>query len=246
MGEDGLGESQNKSLSLVLQEESVEECSEKEVPRVEEVCEWYNEECKTEYVKHCENNRREKRGVLQAIMLPFAIASQNPETTEAPARVRCYLSPTTTCRHNYDGSIDGECSTTYHRYCYRARSRRSATESEDCAQVPSKRCSLIPGAQEGAGVKVCRQVNLPKLEKVCENSRVLRHEGGRAAFIPRHSPRRGHGQVQAGQRRHRGRQHQSFRQGVPRRQPQAAPHVRGDSRGLGQGRREGPCRQELC
>merc|ERR1712072_1631371 len=27
-----------------------EECSEKEVPRVEEVCEWYNEECKTEYV----------------------------------------------------------------------------------------------------------------------------------------------------------------------------------------------------
>merc|ERR1712060_718290 len=136
---------------------------------VEEVCEWYNEECKTEYVKHCENNRREKRGVLQAILLASAIASQNPETTEAPARVRCYHSPTTTCRHNYDGSIDGECSTTYHRYCYRARSRRSATESEDCAQVPSKRCSLIPGAQEGAGVKVCRQVNLPKLEKVCAN-----------------------------------------------------------------------------
>merc|ERR1712060_893265 len=118
---------------------------------VEEVCEWYNEECKTEYVKHCENNRREKRGVLQAILLASAIASQNPETTEAPARVRCYHSPTTTCRHNYDGSIDGECSTTYHRYCYRARSRRSATESEDCAQVPSKRCSLIPGAQEGRG-----------------------------------------------------------------------------------------------
>merc|ERR1711910_105865 len=88
-----------------------EECSEKEVPRGEEGCEWYNEECKTEYVKHCENNRREKRGVLQAILLASAIASQNPETTEA----------------------------------------------EDCAQVPSKRCSLIPGAQEGAGVKVCRQ-----------------------------------------------------------------------------------------
>merc|ERR1711953_1630013 len=99
-----------------------EECSEKEVPRVEEVCEWYNEECKTEYVKHCENNRREKRGVLQAILLASAIASQNPETTVAPARVRCYHSPTTTCRHNYDNSIDGECSTTYHRYCYRARS----------------------------------------------------------------------------------------------------------------------------
>merc|ERR1712060_903051 len=140
---------------------------------VEEVCEWYNEECKTEYVKHCENNRREKRGVLQAILLASAIASQNPETTEAPARVRCYHSPTTTCRHNYDGSIDGECSTTYHRYCYRARSRRSATESEDCAQVPSKRCSLIPGAQEGAGVKVCRQVNLPKLEKVCAKVETL-------------------------------------------------------------------------
>merc|ERR1712038_676558 len=81
-----------------------EECSEKEVPRVEEVCEWYNEECKTEYVKHCENSRREKRGVLQAILLTSAIASQNPETTEAPARVRCYHSPTTTCRHNYDNS----------------------------------------------------------------------------------------------------------------------------------------------
>merc|ERR1712024_84647 len=140
---------------------------------VEEECEWYNEECKTEYVKHCENNRREKRGVLQAILLASAIASQNPETTEAPARVRCYHSPTTTCRHNYDGSIDGECSTTYHRYCYRARSRRSATESEDCVQVPSKRCSLIPGAQEGAGVKVCRQVNLPKLEKVCAKVETL-------------------------------------------------------------------------
>merc|ERR1712072_1462617 len=138
-----------------------EECSEKEVPRVEEVCEWYNEECKTEYVKHCENNRREKRGVLQAILLTSAIASQNPGTTEAPARVRCYHSPTTTCRH------------TYHRYCYRARGRRSATESEDCAQVPSKRCSLIPGAQEGAGVKVCRQVNLPKLEKVCAKVETL-------------------------------------------------------------------------
>merc|ERR1711992_151643 len=94
-----------------------------------EVCEWYNEECKTEYVKHCENNRREKRGVLQAILLASAIASQNPETTEAPARVRCYHSPTTTCRHNYDNSIDGECSTTYHRYCYRARSRRSAIKA---------------------------------------------------------------------------------------------------------------------
>merc|ERR1711863_206307 len=41
-----------------------EECSEKEVPRVDGVCEWYNEECKTEYVKHCENNRREKREEL--------------------------------------------------------------------------------------------------------------------------------------------------------------------------------------
>merc|ERR1712203_1015964 len=46
-----------------------------------------------EYVKHCENSR-EKRGVLQAILLTSAIASQNPATTEAPARVRCYNSPT--------------------------------------------------------------------------------------------------------------------------------------------------------
>merc|ERR1712203_1333588 len=54
-----------------------EECIEKEVPRFEEVCEWYLEECETEYVKHCENSR-EKRGVLQAILLTSAIASQNP------------------------------------------------------------------------------------------------------------------------------------------------------------------------
>merc|ERR1712203_1069182 len=53
------------------------------------------EECiEKEDVKHCENNR-EKRGVLQAILLTSAIASQNPATTEAPARVRCYNSPTT-------------------------------------------------------------------------------------------------------------------------------------------------------
>ena len=128
------------------------------------MCEWYSEECETEYVKHCEN-RREKRGVLQAILLTSAIASQNPATTEAPARVRCYNSPTTTCRHNHDGTIDGQCQTSYTRHCYRARSRRSA--SEDCAEVPSRHCNLTPGAGEGAGVKVCRKVNLPKLEKVC-------------------------------------------------------------------------------
>merc|ERR1712181_155087 len=60
-----------------------------------EVCEWYKEECKTEYVKHCENNKRAKRGVLQAILLTSAIASQNEATTEAPAdnKVRCYNSP---------------------------------------------------------------------------------------------------------------------------------------------------------
>merc|ERR1712181_50696 len=136
-----------------------------------EVCEWYNEECETEYVKHCENNKRAKRGVLQAILLTSAIASQNEATTEAPAdnKVRCYNSPTTTCRHNHDGTVDGECQTTYTRHCYRAR--RSA---EDCAQVPSRHCNLIPGAGEGeAGVKVCRKVNLPKMEKVCAKAETL-------------------------------------------------------------------------
>merc|ERR1712203_1148748 len=59
-----------------------EECSEKEVPRVEEVCEWYNEECKTEYVKHCENSRREKRGVLQASCSP----PPSPPRTRRPLR----------------------------------------------------------------------------------------------------------------------------------------------------------------
>ena len=140
--------------------------------RSEEVCEWYSEECKTEYVKHCENSR-EKRGVLQAVLLTSAIASQNTgTTTEAPARVRCYNSPTTTCRHNHDGTIDGQCHTSYHRHCYRARSRRSASE-EDCAQVPSRHCNLTPGAEEGAGVKVCRKVELPKLEKICAKVETL-------------------------------------------------------------------------
>merc|ERR1712098_853126 len=132
-----------------------EECSEKEVPRFEEVCEWYKEECKTEYVKHCENSR-EKRGVLQAVLLTSAIASQNQGGT-------------TTCRHNHDGTIDGECRTSYTRHCYRAR--RSA--NEDCAQVPSRHCNLTPGAEEGSGVKVCRKVNLPKLEKVCAKVETL-------------------------------------------------------------------------
>ena len=134
------------------------------------MCEWYKEECKTEYVKHCEN-RREKRGVLQAVLLTSAIASQNQggTTTEAPARVRCYNSPTTTCRHNHDGTIDGQCQTSYTRHCYRAR--RSA--NEDCAQVPSRHCNLTPGAEEGSGVKVCRKVNLPKLEKVCAKVETL-------------------------------------------------------------------------
>jgi hypothetical protein len=169
LGLEGLKEQKaregKKQVGLPCKVIVTEECTEKEVPRFEEVCEWYSEECETEYVKHCEN-RREKRGVLQAILLTSAIASQNPATTtEAPARVRCYNSPTTTCRHNHDGTIDGHCQTTYTRHCYRARSRRSA--SEDCAQVPSRHCNLTPGAREGAGVKVCRKVNLPKVEKVC-------------------------------------------------------------------------------
>merc|ERR1711863_90442 len=96
-----------KQVGLPCKAIVTEECSEEEVPRLEEVCEWYKEECKTEYVKHCENSR-EKRGVLQAVLLTSAIASQNQgTTTEAPAEVRCYHSPTTTCRHNHDGTIDG-------------------------------------------------------------------------------------------------------------------------------------------
>merc|ERR1712117_393938 len=138
-----------KQVGLPCKTIVTEECIEKEVPRFEEACEWYSEECETEYVKHCENSR-EKRGVLQAILLTSAIASQNPATT---------------CRHSHDGTIDGQCQTTYHRHCYRPRSRRSA--SEDCTQVPSRHCNLTPGAEEGAGVKVCRKVNQPKLEKVC-------------------------------------------------------------------------------
>merc|ERR1712055_601103 len=102
-----------KQVGLPCKTIVTEECTEKEVPRFEEVCEWYSEECETEYVKHCENSRE-----------------------------------------NHDGTIDGQCQTTYHRHCYRPRSRRSA--SEDCAQVPTRHCNLTPGAEEGAGVKVCR------------------------------------------------------------------------------------------
>merc|ERR1712243_547618 len=121
-----------KQVGLPCKTIVTEECTEKEVPRSEEVCEWYSEECKTEYVKHCENSR-EKRGVLQAVLLTSAIASQNTGTT--------------TCRHNHDGTIDGQCHTSYHRHCYRARSRRSASEEEDCAQVPSRHCNLTPAAE---------------------------------------------------------------------------------------------------
>merc|ERR1711936_1493976 len=122
----------------------------------------------TEDVNECaanKTNKREKRGVLQAILLTSAIASQNQgTTTEASAEVRCYHSPTTTCRHNHDGTIDGECRTTYTRHCYRAR----RSSEEECAQVPAKHCSLTPGAEEGVdAVKVCRQVKLAKVEKVC-------------------------------------------------------------------------------
>merc|ERR1739848_948376 len=46
--------------------------------------------------------------------------------------------------------------------------------SEECsAQVPSRHCNLTPGAEEGSGVKVCRKVNLPKLEKVCAKVETL-------------------------------------------------------------------------
>merc|ERR1711970_241777 len=130
-----------KQVGLPCKTIVTEECSEKEVPRLEEVCEWYSEQCETEYVNECAanktNNKREKRGVLQAVLLTSAIASQNQgTTTEASAEVRCY------------------------------RSRRSA--EDECAQVPAKHCSLTPGAEEGVdAVKVCRQVKLAKVEKVC-------------------------------------------------------------------------------
>merc|ERR1712025_1399143 len=72
LGLEGLKEQKaregKKQVGLPCKTIVTEECTEKEVPRSEEVCEWYSEECKTEYVKHCENSR-EKRGVLQAVLL---------------------------------------------------------------------------------------------------------------------------------------------------------------------------------
>merc|ERR1711910_285299 len=78
-----------KQVGLPCKTIVTEECSEKEVPRFEEECEWYSEQCETEYVN-------------------------------------------------------------------------------ECAQVPAKHCNLTPGAEEGVdAVKVCRQVHLAKVEKVC-------------------------------------------------------------------------------
>merc|ERR1712056_129962 len=86
-----------KQVGLPCKTIVTEECSEKEVPRLEEVCDWYSEQCETEYVNECaanKTNKREKRGVLQAVLLTSAIASQNQgTTTEASAEVRCYHSP---------------------------------------------------------------------------------------------------------------------------------------------------------
>merc|ERR1712004_754128 len=93
-----------KQVGLPCKTIVTEECSEKEVPRLEEVCEWYSEQCETEYVNECaanKTNKREKRGVLQAILLTSAIASQNQgTTTEASAEVRCHHSPSQPRRHD--------------------------------------------------------------------------------------------------------------------------------------------------
>merc|ERR1712105_260754 len=68
-----------KQVGLPCKTIVTEECAEKEVPRFEEVCEWYSEECKTEYVKHCENSR-EKRGCSRRCSSP----PPSPPRTGAP------------------------------------------------------------------------------------------------------------------------------------------------------------------
>merc|ERR1712126_62269 len=148
LGLEGLKEQKaregKKQVGLPCKTIVTEECAEKEVPRFEEVCEWYSEECTTEYEKHCENSRREKRGVLQAVLLTSAIASQNPgTTTEAPASaIRATI-----------GTAIGHVP----------------------AEVPLRKTALKcpQGTAEGAGVKVCRKVNLPKMEKACAKVETL-------------------------------------------------------------------------
>merc|ERR1712116_59598 len=66
-----------KQVGLPCKTIVTEECSEKEVPRLEEVCDWYSEQCETEYVNECAanktKNKREKRGGLrQGALLPLA------------------------------------------------------------------------------------------------------------------------------------------------------------------------------
>merc|ERR1712014_324041 len=52
-----------KQVGLPCKTIVTEEGSEKEVPRLEEVCDWYSEQCETEYVNECAanktNNKRE-------------------------------------------------------------------------------------------------------------------------------------------------------------------------------------------
>merc|ERR1712088_213680 len=46
-----------KQVGLPCKTIVTEECSEKEVPRLEEVCEWYSEQCETEYSRPFSSRR---------------------------------------------------------------------------------------------------------------------------------------------------------------------------------------------
>merc|ERR1712055_396192 len=75
LGLEGLKEQKaregKKQVGLPCKTIVTEECSEKEVPRLEEVCDWYSEHCETEYVNECAANKTSKREKL---------ASQNQGT----------------------------------------------------------------------------------------------------------------------------------------------------------------------
>ena len=98
--------------------------------------------------------RQQDQQAWEAWSAPRRSPQNEGTTTEASAKVRCYQSPSTTCLHNHDGTIDGERRTTYNLHCYRAR----RSPEDDCAQVPAKHGSLTPGAKEGVdAVNVCRR-----------------------------------------------------------------------------------------
>jgi len=135
-----------------------EKCKDAPVARVEEQCEWFTEECTTS----CPSSRQ-KRGVVQAVLLASALASQNGGEEEPKPQIRCYYHPHTYCRENF--LTDNTCYTNHYRRCYHSRSKRSA-EEESCPTTLHTTCTRRP-ATEGQGRKACAKVEVTEVKSTC-------------------------------------------------------------------------------